>query len=160
MLARAGDRTGVDTMHMQHGTTITIQDGSNGLSRRTRPALLLLPAFYAAVLAATIIDGIVGGSPVAFWSMLLVLVISFLLMRATRFLCTLDSLTAWLWQMARCTALAAVFAVGIGILVMLFGDGTSSTVSRGLALASFSMLYGVLIALPAGCAVVCLERNE
>ena len=48
----------------------------------------------------------------------------------------------------------------IGILVMLFGDGTSSTVSRGLALASFSMLYGVLIALPAGCAVVCLERNE
>ena len=144
---------------MQHGTTITIHDGINDLPRGTRLVLLSVPAFYAAVLSATIIDGIVGGSLVAFWSLLLVLTFAFLLVRASRFLCRLDSLSAWLWQLARCTAVAAILAVGIGILVMLFGDGTSRTVSRGLALASFSMLYGVLIALPAGCAVVWIERN-
>ena len=145
---------------MQHGTTITIHDGINALPRRTRLVLLSLPAFYVAVLAATIIDGIVGRSLVAFWSLLLVLTFAFLLVRASRFLCRLDSLSAWLWQSARCTAAASVVGVAIGILVMLFGDGSSSTVSRGLALSSFSMLYGVLISLPAGCAVVCLERNE
>ena len=53
----------------------------------------------------------------------------------------------------------ATFVCLWGILVMLFGDGTSTTVATGLALASFSMLYGVLLALPAGCAVVWLERD-
>ena len=47
----------------------------------------------------------------------------------------------------------------IGLSMMLFGDGTSDTLSRGLALASFSVLYGVLIALPAGCAVVLLDKE-
>ncbi len=95
----------------------------------------------------------------AFWSLLLVMTCGFLLVRLSHFLLQLNTLAAWLWQVARCIALGAGVGLVIGLSMMLFGDGTSDTLSRGLALASFSVLYGVLIALPAGCAVVLLDKE-
>ena len=153
-MARSGEST-----CMRYETTITVRDSDRGLHRRIRKVVVALPAFYVAVVAATVIDGMIGGSLVAFWSLLLVLTMTFLLVRVSRFLCRSVSFASWLWQIARCSAVGALLGVLIGMLVMLFGDGTSTTVAGGLALASFSMLYGVLLALPAGGAVVWLERE-
>ena len=147
-------------MSMRYETTITVRGPDDALQRRIRMVMITLPAFYLAVLAATVIDGMIGGSLVAFWSLMLVLVTTCLLVRASRFLCRSFSFASRLWQIARCSAVGALLGVLIGILVMLFGDGTSTTVAGGLALASFSMFYGVLLALPAGGAVVWLERES
>lgn len=148
-----------NSIRMRYETTVTIRDSAHGAQRRARSVLVALPSFYVAVIAATIIDGVVGGSLIAFCSLLLVLVMTIALLRASRRLRRPEEPASRLWQLARCTAAGATLAVVIGILVMLFGDGTSTTVATGLALASFSMLYGVLLALPAGCAVVWLERD-
>jgi hypothetical protein len=146
--------------HMENTTRHTIDLQGNEYEQRTRLVLVGLPAFYVAVLAATIIDGILGRSLMAFWSLLLVMTCAFLLVRLSHFLLRLDTLAAWLWQVARCIALGAGVGLVIGLSMMLFGDGTSDTLSRGLGLASFSVLYGVLIALPAGCAVVLLDKES
>ena len=155
----AGMARSENSIRMRYETTVTIRDSAHGAQRRARPVLVALPSFYVAVIAATIIDGVVGGSLIAFCSLLLVLVMTIALLRASRRLRRPEEPASRLWQLARCTAAGATLAVVIGILVMLFGDGTSTTVATGLALASFSMLYGVLLALPAGCAVVWLERD-
>ena len=127
---------------------------------RSRLVAMGLPAFYASILVATIIDGILGRSMMAFWSLLLVMTIGCLLVQISRLVMTLDSRAAWLWQIARCIALSAGIGLAIGLGMMLLGDGTSTTISRGLGLSSFSVLYGVLIALPAGCAVAMLDRSD
>jgi len=144
---------------MEDTTQHTIEFHGNEHEQRTRLVLVGLPAFYLAILAATILDGVLGRSLMAFWSLLLVMTCAFLLVRVSHFLLQLDTLAAWLWQSARCIALGSCVGLVIGLSMMLFGDGTSVTLSRGLALASFSVLYGVLIALPAGCAVALLERD-
>ena len=144
---------------MRHDTTTTIANARSDFRRRIRLVKLALPCFYGAVIAATIIDGLIGGSLVAFWSLLLVLTMAFVLVRASRRWFRFDCLASRLWQLARCSASGATLGVGIGLLVILFGDGASTTVAGGLALASFSVFYGVLLALPAGCAVVWLDRD-
>ena len=58
---------------MENTTRHTIDLQGNEYEQRTRLVLVGLPAFYVAVLAATIIDGILGRSLMAFWSLLLVM---------------------------------------------------------------------------------------
>ena len=127
---------------------------------RMKFVLVALPSFYLAIVVATVIDGVLGRSLMALWSLLLVTTCAFLLIRLIGFLKVIDSLENWLWHGARCVALGSGLGLLIGLSIMLFGDGASSTLSRGLALASFSMLYGVLIALPAGCAVILLDQGD
>jgi hypothetical protein len=137
--------------------SLTLQPAT-GMSR-SRLLLVTLPAFYLAVFFATVIDAILGQSLVALWSLLLVLTCALVLMRSSQFFWKLRTFTAWLWQAARCSALAGLIGLSIGFGVMLLGDGSMDTLIYGLSLAAFSVLYGVLIALPAGCAVVLMERE-
>ena len=137
---------------MINETTITT-------TRSDRFILMTLPGFYLAVLVATVLDAVMGQSLLAPWSLLLVLTGAFLILRFSQAFFQLRSTTAWLWQVARCSALAGAIGLLIGLAIMLLGNGSFETMTRGLSLSAFSVLYGVLIALPAGCAVILLERD-
>ena len=102
-------------------------------SARNRWMLMLLAGIYFAMLIATVLDAIYGQSLIAPWSLALV---------------------SWLWQLARCSALAGLFGAVVGLAILILGHGSFHTMTTGLSLAAFSVLYGVLIAMPAGCMVV------
>jgi hypothetical protein len=122
-----------------------------GLSRRL---LMLLGAFYVALLIATVLDAIYGQSLIAPWSLTLVCTGTIAMLGCSRLFVAIETLESWLWQLARCSALAGLVGAIIGLTILFLGNGSFQTMTTGLSLAAFSVLYGVLIAMPAGCMVV------
>ncbi len=121
---------------------------------RIRVIPMALIGAYSAICIATLMDALHGQNLIATSSLLLVGGIALALLHCSRFLAPLETIDDWLWQLARCSALAGLCGATIGLCILFLGDGSFHTMTTGLSLAAFSVLYGVLIAMPAGCMVV------
>ena len=109
---------------------------------------------YSAICIATLMDALHGQNLIATSSLLLVGGVALALLHLSRFLAPLETIDDWLWQLARCSALAGLCGATVGLCILFLGNGSFHTMTTGLSLAAFSVLYGVLIAMPAGCIVV------
>ena len=126
-------------------------------SRRTM--LLILSPIYLALLLATLLDAVYGHSLIAPWSLTLVCTGTAALLGCSKLFAIINTIDSWLWQLARCSALSGLCSATIGLGILFLGDGSFHTMTTGLSLAAFSVLYGILIAMPAGCAVVLRPDN-
>ena len=124
-----------------------------------RYMLLILPPIYLALLVATLLDAVYGNSLIAPWSLALVCSGTVALLGCSRLFSIITTIDSWLWQLARCSALAGLCSAIVGLGILFLGDGSFHTMTTGLSLATFSILYGILIAMPAGCAVVLRPGN-
>ncbi len=127
-------------------------DGPSMTRMRVLPMVLI--GAYASILIATLMDAMHGRNLIATSSLLSVGGAALVLVHCSRFLVPLETIDDWLWQLARCSALAGLAGVLIGLGMVTFGAGTFEAMTRGLSFAAFSVLYGILVALPAGCAVL------
>lgn len=127
--------------------------------RPRRYMLLILPPIYLALLVATLLDAVYGNSLIAPWSLALVCSGTVALLGCSRLFSIITTIDSWLWQLARCSALAGLCSAIVGLGILFLGDGSFHTMTTGLSLATFSILYGILIAMPAGCAVVLRPGN-
>ena len=115
---------------------------------------MLLAGIYFAMLIATVLDAVYGRSLIAPWSLALVCTGTIAMLGCSRLFAALETIESWLWQLASCSALAGLVGALIGLSILFLGHGSFQTMTTGLSLAAFSVLYGVLIAMPAGCMVV------
>ena len=135
-------------------------DGSTAISKnRIRVLPLVLIGAYASILIATLMDAMHGRNLIATSSLLSVGGAALVLVHCSRFLVPLETIDDWLWQLARCSALAGLAGVFIGLAMMTLGAGTFEAMTRGLSFAAFSVLYGILVAMPASCAVLLGREN-
>ena len=141
---------GIDMAHPQEQAEApgTVKSG------RSRWMLMLLAGIYFAMLIATVLDAVYGRSLIAPWSLALVCTGTIAMLGCSRLFAALETIESWLWQLARCSALAGLVGALIGLSILFLGHGSFQTMTTGLSLAAFSVLYGVLIAMPAGCMVV------
>ena len=123
-------------------------------SARSRWMLMLLAGVYFAMLIATVLDAVYGRSLIAPWSLALVCTGTAAMLGCSKLFAAIETIESWLWQLARCSALAGLLGAVIGLTILIIGSGSFHTMTTGLSLAAFSVLYGLLIAMPAGCLVV------
>ena len=121
---------------------------------RIRIAPLALIGAYSAIFIATLLDALHGQNLIATSSLLMVGLVALVLLHVSRAFTRLKTIDDWLWQLARCSALAGLAGALVGLCIMAFGNASFETMTLGLSFAAFSVLYGVLVAMPAGCAVV------
>ena len=131
-----------------------IDDSTTMKPGLNRWMLMLLAGIYFAMLIATVLDAVYGQSLIAPWSLTLVCTGTFAMLGCSRLFAAIETIESWLWQLARCSALAGLIGAVIGLTILILGKGSFQTMTTGLSLAAFSVLYGMLIAMPAGCLVV------
>jgi len=131
-----------------------IDDSSTMKPGLNRWMLMLLAGIYFAMLIATVLDAIYGQSLIAPWSLTLVCTGTCAMLGCSRLFAAIETIESWLWQLARCSALAGLIGAVVGLTILVLGKGSFQTMTTGLSLAAFSVLYGILIAMPAGCLVV------
>ena len=135
-------------------------DTPDHATRDSMPGIRVIPmaliGAYSAICIATLMDALHGRNLIATSSLISVGVIAIALLHLSRALKPLETIDDWLWQLARCSAIAGLAGVLAGLGMMFFGAGTFEAMTRGL---SFAVLYGVLVALPASCAVLLRPEN-